>query len=247
MKKILFVLLSVFILAACGTFKGPWKDYPYSLYNYKPTTNYTLDQEYSVSVGSIMIRADKGIMLTHYKPIIPDTTLWKNRSISKYDSNSDSFNHRWVTKFLYDGEDGDYILTSSAFYRGVIGIIVKEDGTVPTNPVLRLDRKGSLERHPINIPTESRKLFSKVVEPKESKGSFRFELIYTGIEENNLNIVYREYVDDFARSSFFQNLTYNLNNSKIISFKSVKIEVIESNNSQIRFKVLSDNNLDWMP
>lgn len=54
----------------------------------------------------------------------------------------------------------------------------------------------------------------------------RQELIYNGISKNTIRITYREYIKDMARPAFFQDLTYDLDQSSIIQFRSIKIQVI---------------------
>ena len=41
-----------------------------------------------------------------------------------------------------------------------------------------------------------------------------------------------------ARSAFSQEVQYDLEESNVIGFKSVRIEVIEATNSRIQYKVL---------
>lgn len=71
------------------------------------------------------------------------------------------------------------------------------------------------------------------------------ELIYSGREGDTLHIAYREYAfnwtyDQTARPAFFQQLYYDLGPSKTIVFQDWSIDVIESNNQEIRFKVVKE-------
>lgn len=68
--------------------------------------------------------------------------------------------------------------------------------------------------------------------------SIKNELIYSGKSGNTLRISYREYSNDLARPAFFQDLTYNLNESKYIVFKNYKIHVLQASNSGIKFQVV---------
>lgn len=70
-------------------------------------------------------------------------------------------------------------------------------------------------------------------------GSNRKELIYNGKSKDTIKLAYREYKDDLARPAFYQDLTYDLSESKIIGFRSMNIEVIEATNSSIKFIVKS--------
>lgn len=71
------------------------------------------------------------------------------------------------------------------------------------------------------------------------------ELIYSGREGNTLHVTYREYTfnqsyDQIARSPFFQQLYYDLGASKSIVFQDWIIDVIESTNQHIKFKVVKE-------
>jgi len=73
-----------------------------------------------------------------------------------------------------------------------------------------------------------------------STGSFMKELIYNGkTQANIIKIIYREYLDDLARSAFYQDLTYDLTESKVIRFKNMDIEVLDVNNLSIKFIIKS--------
>jgi hypothetical protein len=88
-------------------------------------------------------------------------------------------------------------------------------------------------------------LGEKVFEPlsntiKAGKGSFKIEIIYSGLDENNLKATYREYKDDIARPAFYQDLVYNLGKSDIIRYKQFKIKVLEATNEGLEYVVLED-------
>jgi len=241
--KLIAMTSIVFLLSGCASFKIPWE----RAISSEPAKmkSYSIDEEITTFVGDPLLTASNGRIHKRYYPVSDKITLWGNRSITLFDNNSHSLSHKWEIKYNFDGLDGDYILTSKGFHRDAIGIIINEDGTSPENPVLRVDKRGSTKRYPINMPYESNKVFTKLLVPADN-GYFKFELIYTGRTDNKINIVYREYKDDLARSSFYQNLSYDLNESDLIRFKSLKIKILEANNSDITFKVISDDNLSWL-
>lgn len=83
-----------------------------------------------------------------------------------------------------------------------------------------------------------RKIFDK--KTKLIKGKTNFELIYSGIDGETINILYREFTNDnIARPSFFQNLTYSKKNNKI-RFRDLIIRIDSVDNEKIVFTVLSD-------
>ena len=50
-----------------------------------------------------------------------------------------------------------------------------------------------------------------------------------------------------ARPAYSQELTYNLSESNIITFRSVKIKISHADNSEIEYSVEEDNDLPWVP
>lgn len=73
-----------------------------------------------------------------------------------------------------------------------------------------------------------------------SGGYINFEIIYSGVTGQSINLLYREYTsDNIARVAFYQNLTYPID-SKIIRFKKIKIEVHKISNESIEYTVIED-------
>lgn len=69
---------------------------------------------------------------------------------------------------------------------------------------------------------------------------FKKEIIFNGRVGNNLKFIYREYIENLARPAFMQELQYDLSESSIIGFKGARIEIVEANNTNIKYKVLKD-------
>jgi len=83
---------------------------------------------------------------------------------------------------------------------------------------------------------------AKSVEIDQSKPYENYQIIYTGRSGENVTFVYREFTpDDLARPAFYQNLTYNLAESKVIQFRKLQMQVIEATNERIKLKVISDS------
>lgn len=84
--------------------------------------------------------------------------------------------------------------------------------------------------------------YTETMVPVPKKQYFKQEFIYNGRVGNALKFVYREYVDDYARPAFTQDLQYDLSESKIIGFRGLRIEVLNATNTNIEYKVLSQFN-----
>ncbi|NTW68657.1 MAG: hypothetical protein HGB23_02265 [Chlorobiaceae bacterium] len=69
--------------------------------------------------------------------------------------------------------------------------------------------------------------------------NFSQELVYNGRSGSTLKFIYREFADNNMRAPFTQELLYDLNDSSIIGFKKVRINVIEATNTKIKYTVLS--------
>ena len=71
---------------------------------------------------------------------------------------------------------------------------------------------------------------------------FKQEFIYNGKTGSSLKFIYREYVNDMARPAFNQELQYDLNESNIVGFKGLRIEIVNATNTKIEYKILSSFN-----
>ena len=71
---------------------------------------------------------------------------------------------------------------------------------------------------------------------------FKQEFIFNGKVGSSLKFIYREYVNDMARPAFNQELQYDLNESNIIGFKGLRLEVVNATNTNIDYKILSSFN-----
>ena len=88
-------------------------------------------------------------------------------------------------------------------------------------------------------------------EPVTVITSFVATLTYTGKSASNIKIAYREFSGENdrrrARTAFYLDLEYDLEESAIIAFRDIHIEVIEATSSNIHFRVLDDGGLEWLP
>ena len=68
----------------------------------------------------------------------------------------------------------------------------------------------------------------------------KYELLYQGISAKTLRLSYREYINDFARPAFFQDVSYDITEFPTdVTFRTVRISVLGADNNGIRYKVLS--------
>jgi hypothetical protein len=83
-----------------------------------------------------------------------------------------------------------------------------------------------------NIPYEK-------AEMRDIKGR-KFELLYDGITNGALKLTYREYIDSTIQPAFYETVNYalNPNGTTTIQFKGLEIEILDTGNNKITYKVL---------
>jgi hypothetical protein len=75
----------------------------------------------------------------------------------------------------------------------------------------------------------------------------RYELIYSGIAHDVVQVAYREYFINqvvgqapMIRSAFGQNLQYDITQSRTITFQDIRIEVIAADQEKIDYRILTE-------
>jgi hypothetical protein len=134
---------------------------------------------------------------------------------------------------LIDGQDGgvtrDQVTGSTLFYP-----------SIPMGPIALIDADsdGSFEKYWTQGSGGKLKtpIFVDWVQSNRSKG-YRRELIYQGRDGNNLKLFYREFIDDFKRSAYDQEVQYDLSKSEYVQFKGLTILVEEANNEYLVYTI----------
>ena len=110
---------------------------------------------------------------------------------------------------------------------------------VATNPGMNGDHVMVLYTLEISPPdgTLVREPRTKV---NTNKGFVNFELLFTGLTDNAINLTYREFSPDgLARVAFYQNLTYP-RNAQTVTFRNLKMAIDQVSGDSITFRVLED-------
>ncbi len=68
--------------------------------------------------------------------------------------------------------------------------------------------------------------------------NFQQTLLYSGKTGDIITLSYREYANEMARPSFFNDVKYDLKESKIVGYRGSRIEIINADNTKITYKVL---------
>ena len=94
----------------------------------------------------------------------------------------------------------------------------------------------------VDISKESPE-YRQAVGKARSPFYINYDITYTGSSNNQISMVYREYDrEDFARTAFYQNLTYQIDNGKAkIRFRDIAMDVQKVGNQSITFVVTGDD------
>lgn len=85
------------------------------------------------------------------------------------------------------------------------------------------------------------RIFEPLVSIRYSKNAYKTEIIYSGIDDDNLKLEYKKYTSYLTKPSLQQSQSYTLNkDNNIVTFKKYKIKVVEATNQHVKYIVLSD-------
>ena len=94
----------------------------------------------------------------------------------------------------------------------------------------------------MNVDCKTGLSFEKKNWATANSNSFQQTLIYNGKVGNKINIGYREFSGDLARSAFSNEVEYDLADSHQIGYKGALLDIIEANNQMIEYKVIKNFN-----
>ena len=109
--------------------------------------------------------------------------------------------------------------------------------TIRIEPSGKDQSKLSLTDPSCGGPQPFKNSYKKTKAVKLEDPAFSQELIYNGRVGNSVKFIYREFSNQMARAAFSQEVQYDLELSKIIGFKGVRIEIIDATNSEITYQV----------
>jgi len=217
MKKIIF-LLSFSLLISCGSSVKIIQP------KYEEETTPKINELNSKEIGETLILDLKAFVYDAIK-------VTKGSKSSTYYIKSEITESNYVLK---SQTKNHYLYQSDTFSTN--GIAIPKNGG--PEKIFIWETPNSVSTYDLKDKIEYKK--TKVFEPK--KNNFKREFIFNGKTSNNLKFTYREYVDDIARPAFTQDLQYDLNESNIIGFKGLRIEIVKATNTNIEYKVLNNFN-----
>lgn len=134
-----------------------------------------------------------------------------------------------------------YTVVRPSQRRNAVCVLIKNDGSVH-NKVLNMALNNNIIMvYTFSVSPHDLKFYTSKREKRIVDADYiNYELIYGGTDGKSLTITYREYTnEDLARPAFYQNLVYQLGQSKI-RFKDNVVEVHKATNEKIVYTVISD-------
>lgn len=199
--------------------------------NTRKYTNKELGRSYSSEIGESLITTGQEYFQKAYKITQRPDNKFKV-SFYPFEVSVDEILPLKAEKREYDLYYGD----------------LKPNGSSPYAVGIAYNRKTGLYSAFAKGPTgfSLKEVEGLKAEPAEYIGScekcFKKEFVYNGKSNNTLKFVYREYINDMARPAFAQDIQYDLVDGNIVGIKGLRIEVISTNNTTIKYKILSDFN-----
>jgi len=235
MKKIAILILCLVLTCGCMSVTSiiPTRSYHKS---------YELKEIYTTDTGSTMLTIYNAYIYPGYRPVYTySPPPWRSYEAKMPPITPDQ---KWRAIFKYKE---NYIINSDGYSKNV-GIEIKPNGELGNKKAwIDITLKSNILRSHISWELPEPKLFESedyIIEAH--KDSFKAELLYNGKMNDIIIVSYREYINNMARPAFFQELKYDLKEGNDITFKSLKIKVLEATNSKISFQILDDGGLPWV-
>jgi len=137
--------------------------------------------------------------------------------------------------------EGDFYRAQTGFYDNAmaripfpVGVFVPKDGKAPAVLYVYHETIGATGYEFGKSPVD----YQSSTTESWSKDSFKRELVYGGMSQKTISMLYREYIDGTARPAFSQEIKYDLDEGKVIGYKGARFEVISANNTGLTFKLL---------
>ncbi|MDC0324278.1 hypothetical protein OAM21_03685 [Verrucomicrobia bacterium] len=250
MKTLLEFSLVAILLSGCASAPPPaqatWKVIENKTVDEK---NYTIGDIQKCSVGSTMIRRQKFQFrkLEHNGYVIPN----KNATLSLAGQNIIFAKDKLyrIDTILHKNET--YQVVRFNLKNGnLLGLHVNhstekwDSGKIAGQTGLFVPESVFNWKNARLIPEDTKFVKAKKYEVQKSGPYINYEIIYSGINDKTFNLLYREYdSEDFAKTAFFQNLSYTLKDTgdTLIRFKDTEISVKTVGNEGIEFAVLKDD------
>jgi hypothetical protein len=77
------------------------------------------------------------------------------------------------------------------------------------------------------------------VERPPKAAGFQRELIYSGVAQSTISLLYREYLNDMVRPAYIQDLKYDSTKGSVVGFKGARVEILGADNTSVTYRVIT--------
>lgn len=132
---------------------------------------------------------------------------------------------------FYEAKKGNFLVNNEVA-ESAAGIYITNSDPTKTEIYMINPQYGPLTYTRAGIP------FKKSFYHKRDDLSFKKELVYTGVSQKVVSILYREFNEDIARPAFSQELKYDLSESNVVGYRGARFEIIKATNQGLTYKTL---------
>lgn len=202
-----------------------------------------LDTEHTVEIGQSLIYSNHYVSRRSFSSIKLQTTVE-----DKPNPPGTTRVNAGTLRLLKISDEGKFYLDRTAKYLMVgaevptddSGIFVPKDKAKPaviyhylSGGMFGLGKGYTFGTIPVATSDETIETIETV-----TQNSLRRELVYAGVMQKVLTLLYREFKGDFARPAFSQEIKYDLSQGTTIGYKGARFEVIKATNIDLDYKVL---------
>ncbi len=217
MKKLLIVLPFTFIFYSCAI-----RQIPVNPSVYKTLTP-SLNEVSAAELGVTLITNESGF---NYNALVVEKPFKVAGGYAKKEIGKGEV-------FVNNAHIKSHDLYSNDSYK-YFGIAMPKNGD--NAEIYKTDAAGNIIT--TNKTREKLEFKTKSV-PVKKKEYFKQEFIYNGKVNESIKFIYREYVDNYARPAFTQELQYDLSESSTVGFRGLRIDVMDASNTNIKYKIVN--------
>jgi len=252
MSNYILIIFLIFAMVGCAPVQNTYTQSDHTVvYNQikayaktiiKDTKHYKAGKTSTVYVGEPVLRetfqktkvvyldSRSGIPICKATKFLPSfIDKGKNYIVYSYDKRNPDYQYVYLGEKNYGYNIKVYIKVNSNGNLVDTGIYNVFGNQIASNVLLGLDGKVCK----IFKPTSD-----VVIDEYPIDKSFTVELLYMGLLNNNIKLVYREFVGDMIRPAFTQEVFYPFSQGSIIRFKKYKIKILKANNQLIKYKIM---------
>ena len=242
MFKLFLITLSMLILSGCVNVVTP--NLPKVEIKLVESKNFQFNQVITTYVGEIMIKEKKYYVRQKSGNQMESTHNFTMISPVNKLHGSENEKYEIMGTINLDNKQYKVLFYEKEFYRKNNGLklLINEENYLH-NKILNSEQNIEVVwNHEITPKqVEFREVEEAIVQTDvlKDKPYINYEIVFSGISNNTIRMLYREFtVEDYARPSFYQELTYPTSSS-IIRFKDLKLKITGIEGDKISFIVES--------